>query len=122
MAPFTGAGRSQYYNIINTCIVDCNSNNSKLKIVHNCRNRRYGTGYYFEPDVSESRTRNKQREGKAQVPDKAIYITAHKLEPPTYAEGFDALYYVRIGKDSSSQNPAWVIEETTNTGIEDYYG
>ncbi|HYB00904.1 MAG TPA: hypothetical protein VED37_11855 [Ktedonobacteraceae bacterium] len=56
------------------------------------------------------------------MPDKAIYITAHKLEPPTYAEGFDALYYVRIGKDSSSQNPAWVIEETTNTGIEDYYG
>ena len=62
--------------------------------------RRYDAtiiGYYFEPDVSGSRTRNRQREGKAQVPEKAIFITAHKFEPPSYAEGFDALYYVRIG-------------------------
>jgi hypothetical protein len=41
----------------------------------------------------------------------AIFITAHKLEPPTYAEGFDTLYYVRIGKDSTRENPAWEIEK-----------
>jgi predicted kinase len=69
------------------------------------------TGYYFQPDVLSSRTRNKQREGKAQVPEKAIFITAHKLEPPTYAEGFDMLYYVGIAEDSTIENPVWEIEE-----------
>lgn len=87
--------------------------------------RRYDAtiiGYYFQPDVLSSRTRNMQRTGKAQVPDKAIFITAHKFEPPSYAEGFDALYYVRIGKDSTSENPVWEIEKIPNEGIEDYYG
>ena len=87
--------------------------------------RSYGatiTGYYFQPHILSSRTRNKQREGKAQVPEKAIFITAHRLEPPSYAEGFDTLYYVHIEKDSSSENPVWEIEKITNTGIEDYYG
>jgi predicted kinase len=79
-------------------------------------------GYYFQPDISGSRTRNRQREGKAQVPEKAIFITAHKFEPPSYAEGFDALYYVRIGKDSTSENPVWEIEKIPNEGIEDYDG
>jgi predicted kinase len=76
--------------------------------------RRYDAtiiGYYFKADVSGSRRRNKQRTGKAQVPEQAIFITAHKLEPPTYAEGFDTLYYVRIGKDSTRENPAWEIEK-----------
>lgn len=76
--------------------------------------RRYDatiTGYYFQPHILSSRTRNKQRKGKAQVPEKVIFITAHKLEPPSYAEGFDTLYYVRIGKDSTSENPAWKIEK-----------
>ena len=79
-------------------------------------------GYYFEPDVSGSRTRNKQREGKAQVPEQAIFITAHKLESPSYAEGFDTLYYVRTGKDSTNENPVWEIEKILNPGIEVYDG
>jgi predicted kinase len=61
--------------------------------------RRYGAtiiGYYFQPDVPNSRKRNLQRTGKAQVPDKAIFITAHKLKPPSYEEGFDRLFSVRI--------------------------
>ena len=87
--------------------------------------RRYDatiTGYYFQPHILGSRTRNKQREGKAQVPEKAIFITAHKLEPPSYAEGFDTIYYVRIGKDSTSENPVWKIEKVPKTRIEDYNG
>ena len=79
-------------------------------------------GYYFQPDILSSRTRNMQRTGKAQVPEKAIFITAHKFELPSYAEGFDTLYYVRIEKDSTSENPVWKIEKIPNTGIEDYYG
>src|SRR5437764_7749944 len=68
-------------------------------------------GYYFEPQVSQSLERNKQRVLKAQVPDKAIYITAYKLVPPTYAEGFDKLYYVHIAGNSTPEDPKWVIEE-----------
>jgi len=87
--------------------------------------RRYDAtiiGYYFQLDVSGSRTRNWQREGKAMVPEKAIFITAHKFEAPSYAEGFDTLYYVRIRKDSMIENPVWEIEMIPKTGIEDYYG
>ena len=87
--------------------------------------RRYDAtiiGYYFQSDVTSSRTRNMQRAGKAQVPEKAIFITAHKFEPPSYAEGFDTLYYVRIGKDSTSENPVWEIVKIPFGKIEDYYG
>ncbi len=76
--------------------------------------RRYNAtiiGYYFQPDVLSSRTRNLERAVKAQVPEKAIFITAYRLEPPTYAEGFDTLYYVRTGRDSTSENPTWDIEK-----------
>ncbi len=76
-------------------------------------------GYYFQPDVLSSRKLNMQRTGKAQVPEKVIFITAHKFELPTYAEGFDTLYYVRIGKDSTSENPVWEIEKIPLGKIED---
>jgi predicted kinase len=84
--------------------------------------RRYGAkiiGYYFQPDVLSSRKRNIQRTGKAQVPDVAIFITAHKFTPPSYAEGFDTLYYVRIAEDSTVENPEWVIEEIPYREIKD---
>jgi predicted kinase len=51
--------------------------------------------YYFPPDVEASLRRNALREGKARVPEKAVHITAARLEPPTPAEGFDRLYTVR---------------------------
>lgn len=55
------------------------------------------TGYYFEPDVSASLQRNRLRQGRARVPDVAIFATARKLVPPTSAEGFDRLFDVRTG-------------------------
>lgn len=54
------------------------------------------SGYYFEPAVGASLERNRQREGKARVPDVAIFATRKRLSPPTYAEGFDRLYVVTI--------------------------
>ncbi|MGB8345343.1 MAG: ATP-binding protein [Ktedonobacteraceae bacterium] len=53
-------------------------------------------GYYFDAAAKQCVERNKQREGKARVPDKVIYITASRLTQPTYAEGFDRLYVVEI--------------------------
>ena len=53
-------------------------------------------GYYFRTAISECMNRNRQREGKARVPDKALACTHGKLEIPQYKEGFDKLYYVQI--------------------------
>src|SRR6185312_15452388 len=68
-------------------------------------------GYYFEARVRESLERNRTRSGKARVPDVAIYVTAKKLVPPSYAEGFDTLYDVRIAENSSFEVRAWEKNE-----------
>jgi predicted kinase len=52
-------------------------------------------GYVLEADVQECLQRNRAREGKARVPDVAIFVNRKRLDPPTPAEGFDALYRVR---------------------------
>ena len=45
--------------------------------------------YFFESPVKDAVARNRLREGKARVPDVAIYATAKKLVPPSFSEGFD---------------------------------
>lgn len=52
-------------------------------------------GYYIDAKPSDCLQRNALREGKARVPDVAIYATAKKLEIPSYDEGFDELYLVK---------------------------
>jgi predicted kinase len=51
--------------------------------------------YFFDANVRECLRRNERREGKAQVPDVAIYATAKKVVAPSIKEGFDELYCVR---------------------------
>ena len=54
--------------------------------------RRHGArvvAYFFETAVKDAVARNRLREGAARVPDVAIFVTARKLVPPTFAEGFD---------------------------------
>jgi predicted kinase len=53
-------------------------------------------GYSFESGVRECLARNARREGKARVPDVAIFATAARLVPPSREEGFDELYRVRL--------------------------
>jgi predicted kinase len=53
-------------------------------------------GYFFEESVRECIRRNEMREGKARVPDVAIYSTAKKLVAPSIEEGFDELLCVRL--------------------------
>lgn len=53
-------------------------------------------GYYFDSTVRQSVGRNRRRAGKDQVPDVAVFATAKRLEPPSYSEGFDELYRVRL--------------------------
>jgi predicted kinase len=53
-------------------------------------------GYFFDAGVRERIRRNEIREGKARVPDVAIYATAKKLVAPSIEEGFDAVLRVRL--------------------------
>ena len=45
--------------------------------------------YYFEAVVKDAVVRNRLREGKARVPDVAIFVSARKMVPPSMSEGFD---------------------------------
>jgi predicted kinase len=53
-------------------------------------------GYQFEAGLPECLRRNALRPGRARVPDVAIYATARRLEHPREAEGFDAIFRVRL--------------------------
>ena len=66
------------------------------------------SGYYFEPSVSGSLERNREREGRARVPDVAVYVTRKKLTPPSYAEGFDMLCVVRIAGHGAFEVHQWI--------------
>jgi predicted kinase len=61
--------------------------------------RAYGAqvvGYSLEAPLKDCLQRNRQREGKARVPDVALYATVKKLQPPGLEEGFDRLFRVRL--------------------------
>jgi predicted kinase len=97
------------------CVVIDNTNPTPLvrasliEIAHN-----YGAiviGYSFATSLKQAIERNQQREGAAKVPPVAIYSTAARLIQPTYAEGFDRLYYVQISANSTPTAPTWVVEE-----------
>jgi len=46
---------------------------------------------YFEAHVPTSLMRNRARQGKARVPDVAIFRTKKQLVPPSLDEGFDEI-------------------------------
>src|SRR5687768_37826 len=51
-------------------------------------------GYVLQTPVKEALVRNRAREGRARVPDVALFIAAKKFQPPSVAEGFDAIFAV----------------------------
>ena len=53
-------------------------------------------GYYFSSSVSECIGRNRLRSAEKRIPDIAVAATHKKLVLPSYEEGFDRLYYVRL--------------------------
>ena len=52
-------------------------------------------GYVLDVEAKECLRRNRTREGKARVPDVAIFVHRKRMQPPTLAEGFDELFKVR---------------------------
>ena len=67
-------------------------------------------GYYFRSDVKAALLRNSQRGGTARVPDKALLGAYKRLQVPGLKEGFDALYYVRIGEAGEFGVEEWSDE------------
>ena len=44
--------------------------------------------------MTSIRPRNRSRAAPDRVPDVAVFVTSKRLQPPTAAEGFDAVYRV----------------------------
>lgn len=55
-------------------------------------------GYYFESKVEDCLKRNAARSEAERVPEVAIFAAAKRLELPSLEEGFDRLFYVRMGE------------------------
>ena len=68
------------------------------------------TGYYFKSDLQAAIERNNQRSGKARIPVKGLIAMSRKLEPPSYDEGFDRLFYVEIGENGEFLVKEWIDE------------
>jgi len=68
-------------------------------------------GYCFRSELDECQERNQARPGKKAIPLGGLLRVRDLLEPPRLSEGFDALYHVRIGPDSS-----FVVEEQKDQG------
>ena len=67
-------------------------------------------GYYFRSDIASALARNNERVGPARIPDVGVLGTYNRLELPERAEGFDALYYVRIDPTGQFQVEEWADE------------
>ncbi len=73
------------------------SQSDRKKYIEKFQKARYEiVGYYFQSLFQEALARNQKRLGKARIPDAGLAATYKKLELPTFSEGFDALYYVKI--------------------------
>ena len=64
-------------------------------------------GYYLQSKVDDCKERNEQRIGKQAVPLKVILGAAGRLELPSYEEGFDKLFYVRVDGSGGFKVQEW---------------
>ena len=64
-------------------------------------------GYYFRSNFAEAFERNNRREEKAVVPEKGLHGFLSRLQIPSYNEGFDAMFHVRIGESGEFIVAEW---------------
>ncbi|UXI67983.1 AAA family ATPase [Tahibacter amnicola] len=68
-------------------------------------------GYFFASALADALRRNAARPAHQRVPDKGLGGTRARLERPSRAEGFDALYFVTLREDSGEFDvQEWVDE------------
>jgi predicted kinase len=74
---------------------------SRKPYVERCKEAGFRViGYFFVPDVKASLERNARRTGKEKIPVPGIYRTNKIMGAPSYEEGFDEIYSVRVkGED-----------------------
>ena len=65
-------------------------------------------GYFFEIEMTEALRRNRARPESQRIPVQGIFATYHRIQPPSYEEGFDKLYRVRIDEKNLFQIEEWV--------------
>ena len=65
-------------------------------------------GYYFQATIEDCLRRNSERSEDSRVPNVAIFSTVKKLELPSFEEGFDQLFTVRL------EDGCFVVEEFKN--------
>lgn len=63
-------------------------------------------GYYFQSRLEDCLRRNSQRSSARSIPEVALFATQKRLVLPSFDEGFDELYYVKIGTNNS-----FIVEE-----------
>lgn len=56
--------------------------------------------YYFNCPFEEALARNNARKGKARIPEVGVKGTAKKMQPPSFEEGFDKIFTVKVGEDT----------------------
>ena len=56
--------------------------------------------YYFDCPFKDALARNNAREGKAKIPEVGVKGTAKKMQRPSFEEGFDNIFTVKVGEDT----------------------
>ena len=64
-------------------------------------------GYYFNSSIEDCLRRNGERPADEVIPEGGLFATHGKMELPSQAEGFDELFYVRIGPHHTFVVEAW---------------
>lgn len=64
-------------------------------------------GYYFDANLAECKRRNKERSPEQVIPTVGIIATYKKLVKPSFAEGFDVLYSVKIAPKNTFIVKEW---------------
>ena len=67
-------------------------------------------GYYFQSKLEDALQRNAGRDGKAKIDERGVRGVFSKLELPTFAEGFDKLFYVWIDEHNEFVVEKWKDE------------
>jgi predicted kinase len=73
------------------------------KYVTQAKEKRYEVvGYYFDSNLSDCLERNEKRSGKDRIEKVGVIAKFKQLLPPSFDEGFDKLYFVKIEGDQFS--------------------
>ncbi len=64
-------------------------------------------GYYFDSHVGKALRRNRNRPQEERIPDGGILRAYHRLQVPSFDEGFDKLYRVSIDNNDLFKVDEW---------------